>query len=63
MDAIKNHLWLQNEVSLALDGRTSTNKLAITSGIAYHLHRNWALQVVQLALVDVDQLFYSVFKK
>ena len=35
--AIKKQLPLRNKVSLALAGWTSTNKLAITSVIAYHM--------------------------
>jgi len=35
VDAIKKQLPLQNKVSLAFDGWTSTNKLGITSVIAY----------------------------
>jgi hypothetical protein len=37
VDAIRKQLPSRNKVSLALDGWTSTNKLAITSGIAYQL--------------------------
>jgi len=37
VDAIKKQLPSQNKVSLALDGWTSTNKLTITSGIAYYM--------------------------
>jgi len=37
-------LPLRNEVSLALDGWTSTNKLAITSVIAYYMDRKLALR-------------------
>jgi hypothetical protein len=35
VDAIKKQLPIQNEISLALDGWTSTNKLTIMSVIAY----------------------------
>jgi hypothetical protein len=62
VDAIKKQLPLQNNVSLALDGWTSTNKLAITSVIAYYLNRNWALREVQLALDEVNRLFCSRFE-
>jgi hypothetical protein len=48
VDAIQKQLPLRNKVSLALDGWTSTNKLAITSVIAYYIDRNWALREVQL---------------
>ena len=37
VDAIKKQLPPRNEVSLALDGWTSTDKLAITSAIAYYM--------------------------
>jgi len=62
VDAIKKQLPVQNKVSLALDGWTSTNKLAITSVIAYYMDRNWALREVQLAFDEVDRLFYSRFE-
>jgi hypothetical protein len=60
--AIQKKLPLRNKVSLALDGRTSTNKLAITSAIAYYIDRNWALREVQLAFDDVNCLFCSCFE-
>jgi len=62
VDAIKNQLLLQNKVSLALDGWTSKNKLAITSVIAYYMDRNWGLSEVQLAFNEVDRLFCSRFE-
>jgi len=62
VDAIKKQLPLRNEVSLALDGWTSTNKLAITSVIAYYMDRNWALREVQLAFNEVNRLFGSRFE-
>ena len=62
VDAIKKQLPSQNKVSLALDGWTSTNKLAITSVIAYYMDRNWALREVQLAFDEVDRLFFSAFE-
>jgi len=40
VDAIKKQSPVRNEVSLALDAWTSTNKFAITSVIAYYLDRN-----------------------
>jgi hypothetical protein len=48
-----------NKVSLALDGWTSRNKLAITSVIADYMDRNWALREVQLAFNQVDSPFFS----
>ena len=62
VDAIKKQLPVRNKVSLALDGWISTNKLAITSVIAYCMDRNWALREVQLALDEVDHMFYSRFE-
>jgi len=62
MDAIKKQLPSQNKGSLALDGWTSTNKLAITSVIAYYMDRSWALREVQLAFDEVDPLFFSAFE-
>jgi len=62
VDAIKKQLPSTNKVSLALDRWTSTNKLAITSVIAYYMDRNWALQEVQLAFDEVDSPIFSYFK-
>jgi len=62
VDAIQKQLPIQNKVSLALDGWTSTNRLAITSVIAYYMDRNWALREVQLAFDEVDCLFGSRFE-
>jgi len=62
VDAIKKQLPLWNEVTLALDRWTSTNKLAITSVIAYYMDQNWALREVQLAFDEVDRLFYCRLK-
>ena len=61
VDAIKKQLLVQNKVSFALDGWTSTRKLAITSVIAYYMDQNWALLEVQLAFDEVDRLFCSRF--
>jgi len=62
VDAIEKQLLVRNKVSLALDRWTSTNKLAITSVIAYYMDQNWALREVQLAFDEVDRLFYSQFE-
>jgi hypothetical protein len=59
VDDIKKQLPVRNKVSFALDGWTSTNKLAITSVIADYMDRNWAVREVQLACDEVDRLFYS----
>jgi len=62
VDAIRKQLPLRNKVSLALDGWTSTNTLAITSVMAYYMDQNWALREVQLAFDDIDRLFCSRFE-
>jgi len=62
VDAIKKQLPLRNKVILALDGWTSTNKVTITSVIAYYMDRNWALREVQLVFNEVDRLFCSRFE-
>jgi len=62
VDAIKKQLPSTNKVSLALDGWTSTNKLAITSVIAYYMDRNWALREVQLAFDEVNSPIFSYFE-
>jgi hypothetical protein len=62
VDVIKKQLPIRNEVSLALDRWTSTNKLAITSVIAYYMDRNWALREVQLAVDQVDSWFCFRFE-
>jgi len=62
VDAIRKQLPIRNKVSLALDGWTSTHKLAITSVITYYMDRNWALREVQLAFDEVDRLFCSRFE-
>jgi len=62
VDTIERQLPWRNKVSLALDGWTSTNELAITSVIAYYMDRNWALRGVQLAFDEVARLFCSRFE-
>jgi hypothetical protein len=59
MDAIKKQLPSRNKVSLALDGWTTTNTLAIPSVIAYNIGHNWALLEVQLTFYEVETLFVS----
>jgi len=53
----------RNEVSLASDGWTSTNKLVITSVIAYYIDQNCELQEVRLAFGEVDRMFYFHFER
>jgi len=62
VDAIEKQLMSRNKVSLAFDGWTSTNKLAITSVITYFINLNSALCEVQLAFNEVDRLFFSCFE-
>jgi hypothetical protein len=62
VDATKKQLPIQYKVSLDLEGWTSTNKLSISSGIAYSMDRNWALREVQRALDEVDRLLCSRFE-
>ena len=61
VDAFRKQLPIRNKVSFALDGWTSTNKLAITLGIAYYMVWNWSLLEVRLAFNEVDRLFSSCF--
>jgi len=61
VDAIKKQLPTRNKVSLALDGWTSTNRLAVSSVIAYYMDRNWAMWEVQLAFDEVNSLFFLYF--
>jgi len=46
VDAIEKQLPSRNKVRLALDGWTSTKKLAITSVITYYMDRNLPLPEV-----------------
>jgi hypothetical protein len=60
--SMKKQLPSQNPVTLAFNGWTSTNNLAITSVIAFNMHRNWGSGEVQLAWDEVDHLFIAVFE-
>jgi hypothetical protein len=51
--AIKSQLPKDNKVSLALDGWTSCNRLAIESVIGYYIDNDWKLREVQLAFDEV----------
>jgi len=62
VDAIKKQVPSGNQISLAFDEWTSTNKVAITSGFAYNIDRNWASHEVQLTFDVVDRLFFSPFQ-
>jgi len=57
VDAIKKQLPTRKKVSLAVDRRTSTNKLAITSVNAYYMDRHWVMREVQPAFDEVNSLF------
>jgi hypothetical protein len=54
IEAIREQLPKSNKISLAIDGWTSTNKLAITSVIGYYIARDWTLKEVQLAFDEVN---------
>jgi hypothetical protein len=58
VDTIKKQLPLRNKDSLALNGWSSTNKQAIKSVIAYYIDRNLVLGEVQLAINEVNRLFF-----
>jgi len=62
VDAIKKQSPSRNNVSLALDGWSSTKVLVITSVITYYMDQNWALREVQLSFEKVDCLFFSRFE-
>jgi hypothetical protein len=62
VDAIKKQLPSRNKVSLALDGWTSMNKLAITSVNTYYMDRKYALREVHLAFDEIDSPFFSNFE-
>jgi len=62
VDAMKNPLPSRNNVSLALDGWTSTNKLEITLVIANYMDRKGGFHELQLAFDEVDHLFFSRFE-
>jgi hypothetical protein len=53
LDAIRQQLPKDRKISLALDGWTSTNKLAISSVIAYFINDSWDLTEIQLAFEQV----------
>jgi len=62
VDAIMKQLPSRNEVSSALEGWTSTSKLAITLVIVYYMDQNWAVQAVQLAVDQVDDPYFTLSK-
>jgi len=56
--AVQKQLRTTNKVSLAFDRWTSTNKLAMASGIGNYMDQNWALREVQFAFDEVNCLFF-----
>jgi len=62
VDAIMKQLPSRNEVSSALEGWTSTSKLAITLVIVYYMDQNSAVQAVQLAVDEVDDPYFTLFE-
>jgi len=62
VDAIEKQLPSWNKLSLALDGWTSTNKITISSVIAYYMIRTWALCEAQLPFDEVDCPSFSAFE-
>jgi len=59
VDTIEKQLLRRSNVSLDLDGWTSTNKLARMSGNANSLDWHWALRELQLAFNEVESLIFS----
>jgi len=57
VDATKKQLPSRNNVSLALNGWISTNKLVISLFIAYYMHWNWVLWEAQLVCDEADSMF------
>jgi len=62
VNAIQNQLPSWNKVTLGLNRWTSTNKLAIMSGILYYTGRNWALGEVWIGCNEVERLFFCRFE-
>jgi len=62
VDAIEKQLPLWIKLSLAFNGRTSMNKLAIWSFRADYMDRNWALRDVQPGFDEVDSQFFYGFE-
>jgi len=62
VDAIIKQLLSPDKVSLALDGWTLTNKVTITSVIAYNMNQNWALRALELPFNEDVSVFISFFE-
>ena len=61
VDAIKKQLASRNKVHIALDGWTSTNKLAVMSVITCYMDRHCALREILLVIDQGDSLGISYF--
>lgn len=61
VDAIEMPLPTKNSVSFAVDGWTSTNKLASTSDIACYMNPNLVFQDMPLAFDKVNIQLLSYF--
>jgi hypothetical protein len=53
VQSIRRAIPKDQKVSLALDGWTSSNKLAVVSVIMYYISPDWSLKEVQLAFEEV----------
>jgi len=62
VNAINEQLLSRNKVSLALDGWTSPNKLAMMSIIVDYIDRIWALREVQICFDEVDCRLFTRFE-
>jgi len=62
MEAIEKKLPSRTRVGVALDGWTSTYKLAISSVIPDYMDGHYAKREVQLASNEVDRLFFAAFE-
>jgi hypothetical protein len=54
-------LYLLLGLRTPVTGWTSTNTLALTSVIAYHINHNWALHEILRAFNEVDSPFFGSF--
>ena len=56
--AIKDWFPKDSRISIALDGWTAINKLALLSVIAYHIDINWNLVETQIGFKQVNDNLY-----
>lgn len=61
-DIFKKHWVTRNEVSLSLDGWTSTNTLAVRLIIPYYMDCKWVSGEVQHTFHEGDRLYMFYFK-